>query len=179
MDIITRLDILALRPVQDRPLGVVLVKSRRGEGPSIPDGEGRKTFDMVHKTSGEGDEFVAIFRHFESSDRGLEILWFRVYMKTINDQLVIHRVEELSVVGKKDSMLRSVFFLEDFRSCEGVMLPFRVRYLLFGNDFILGRNYYVSDMKINDVVAMPEKIDIPPGTSIRNEITGTRSRAGN
>ena len=179
MDIISRLDILALRPVQDRPLGLVLLKSKRGDGPSIPDGEGREAFDLSHKTTANGDVFVATFRHFEPSDRGLEVLWFRVYLKTIGDQLVIHRVEELSVVGSDDSMPRSIFLLEDFQSIDGVLLPHRVRYLLFGNNFLLGKNYYVSDMKINDAVEVPEKIEIPAGTSIRNQITGKRTRAGN
>ena len=170
-----RMDILALRPIHDHPISVTLVDSHRGKTSSFPDPGGRRPFDLQCEQGSE--TFTTTFQHMEPGTKGTSVEWYRIHWKRMNGQLLIYRIEELPVDGDDQAMPRTVTLLEDFRSCDGVLLPHKVRYLMFGNEFLIGREVELSAVTVNDAASIPSSLTIPPGTSVRNMITGERFRA--
>lgn len=177
-EMMPRLDLLALRPIFDRPLSLTIMESSRRE--VLPDPTQRPAFRLAHKRIESDDTFVATFQHLEPEQRNGQkafgVHWFRVYWKTIGGDLVIHRIDELSVVGDADSMPRGTSLLEDFRRVDGILMPHRIRRFLFGNNFLIATKYDIDEIKLNDQVTVTKELAIPSGTSVRDPRTGARFR---
>lgn len=175
-----RADVYAFRPIFDHELSVVLEKA--AFTPGQPDLGGRPLFHLERKhLANQPIQWIATFLHQEPSEvnghAATEQHWCRVFWEQHDDELLITRVDELSVVGGVDSMPLRVALVDDYRAIDGVKIPHRVRTFMFGNPSgMLGAEFVASDVKVNDGVVMPTELQIPVGTSVRDELTGKKYR---
>ena len=175
-----RADVYAFRPILDYELSTVLEKA--AHTPGIPDPAGRPLFHLDKKKSADQKvQWIATFLHQEPSEvngrTAVEQLWYRVFWEQVDQELLITRVDELSVVGGAESMPLRVALVDDYRKIDGVTIPHRVRTFMFANPSgMLGAEFVASEVKVNDAVAMPRQLQIPPGTSVTDELTGKKYR---
>jgi hypothetical protein len=175
-----RADVYAFRPILDHELSSVLEKA--AHTPGIPDPAGRPLFHLDKKRSADQKvQWIATFLHQEPSEvngrTAVEHLWYRVFWEQVDKELLITRVDELSVLGGADSMPLRVALVDDYRTIDGVSIPHRVRTFMFANPSgLLGAELVASEVKVNDGVVMPTQFQIPAGTSVTDELTGKRYR---
>ena len=175
-----RADVYTLRPILDHELSIVLEKA--AHTPGIPDPAGRPLFHLDKKKSADQKvQWIATFLHQEPSEvngrTAFEHLWYRVFWEQVDKELLITRVDELSVVGDADSMPLRVALVDDYRTIDSIKIPHRVRTYMFANPSgMLGAEFVASEVKVNDAVDMPTQLRIPPGTSVTDKLTGKKYR---
>ena len=175
-----RADVYTFRPILDHELSIVLEKA--AHTPGIPDPAGRPLFHLDKKRSADQKvQWIATFLHQEPSElngrTAFEHLWYRVFWEQVDKELLITRVDELSVVGDADSMPLRVALVDDYRTIDGIKIPHRVRTYMFANPSgMLGAEFVASEVKVNDAVVMPTQLRIPPGTSVTDKLTGKKYR---
>ncbi len=103
------------------------------------------------------------------------MFWYSVYWQKTEGELVIARVDELSVVGDGESMPLRVTLLDDYRDVTGKPIPFRIRHYIFGKS-IFGAELRVDEAKVNENVDVPKGLTIPEGSPVRNLISGKNYR---
>ncbi len=173
---LVRLDIAAFRPVKDILMSEVLTKAI--SEPGIPDVGGRPLWKL-EKLDNNKVGWKATFmlqQPIANPPGAKQILWHRVYWEQVGGELVIVRVDKLTVDGNESSTPQSVLLIDDYRSVCGKPVPFRVRCFVLGDSFVQGAELTVSDMKVNDYVDVPDQMKIPAGSPVRNHITGVKSR---
>lgn len=175
-----RADVYAFRPILDQELSSVLEKA--AHTPGIPDPAGRPLFHLDKKQSADQKvQWIATFLHQEPSEvngrTAVEHLWYRVFWEQTDKEVLITRVDELSVVGGADSMPLRVALVDDYRNIDGVSVPHRVRTYMFANPSgLVGAEFVASEVRVNGGVGMPTQLQIPAGTSVTDELTGKRYR---
>lgn len=107
----------------------------------------------------------------ESPPGAKQVIWYRIYWEEIDGELVIVRVDQLSVVGDENTTPIGVILLDDHRLVDGRQVPFRVRYFRLGK-VVKGIELTITDLKLNDSVDVPERMVIPEGSPVRNFISG-------
>ncbi|MFO1043007.1 MAG: hypothetical protein U0941_14550 [Planctomycetaceae bacterium] len=167
---LVRLDTNAFRPINDRVMSEVLMKSTSESG--IHDIGGRPLWKLEKmKDSGGLKATFMTQQPVDNPPEAKQILWYTIYWQMNAGELVIARIDELPVVGDGDSMPKRVTLLDNYRTVAGKPLPFRIRCFLFGKS-LFGAELRVEDAKVNDDVDVPESLAIPEGTRVRNLITG-------
>lgn len=148
-----RADVYAFRPILDHKLSTVLDKA--AHTPGIPDPGGRPLFHLDKKKSADQKvQWIATFLHQEPSEingrTAVEHLWYRVFWEQIDKELLITRVDELSVVGDANSMPLRVALVDDYRNIDGVSVPHRVRTYMFANPSgLVGAEFVASEVRVN------------------------------
>jgi uncharacterized protein (TIGR03067 family) len=172
---LVRLDTAAFRPVQDLLMSEVLTKAI--SEPGIPDVGGRPLWKLEPLDNKDGWKATFMFQQPIANPPGArQIHWYRVYWEKIGGELVIVRVDKLTVDGDENSTPHSVLLLDDYRSVCGKPVPFRVRCFVLGDVFFQGAELIVSSLQVNDYVDVPDDLPIPDGSPVRNHITDQKYR---
>lgn len=165
-----RLDIAAFRPVKDQLMSEVLQTAIGA--PRTPDAAGRPAWRLEKLYNKVG--WKATFNYMQPMENppgAKQVLWYRIYWEEIDGELVIVRVDQLSVVGDENTTPIGVILLDDHRLVDGKSVPFRVRHFRFGK-VVKGVEFAVTNLKLNDSVDVPERVVIPEGSPVRNFISG-------
>ncbi len=113
-----RLDIAAFDTVKDQSMSEVLQKAI--SEPITPDAAGRPAWRLEKLNNKVG--WKATFNYMQPMEYppgAKQVLWYRIYWEEIDGELVIVRVDQLSVVGDDNTTPIGVLLLDDHRLVDG------------------------------------------------------------